>query len=61
GLKGTGLGLAIVKHIVELHGGEVSCESEMGRGSRFYFTLPISERKPSGSLSLPIVSQPTGQ
>lgn len=40
GLKGTGLGLAIVKHIIELHGGEVSVESEAGAGSRFYFTLP---------------------
>lgn len=40
GIKGTGLGLAIVKHIVELHGGEVAVESEMGRGSRFYFSLP---------------------
>jgi len=41
GLKGTGLGLAIVKHIVELHGGDVSVESEMGKGSRFYFRLPL--------------------
>jgi signal transduction histidine kinase len=38
--KGTGLGLAIVKHIVELHGGGVSVESEAGHGSRFSFTLP---------------------
>jgi signal transduction histidine kinase len=38
--KGTGLGLAIVKHLVELHGGRVLVESAMGRGSRFYFSLP---------------------
>lgn len=40
GAKGTGLGLAIVKHIVELHGGEVYAESELGKGSSFSFTLP---------------------
>ena len=37
---GTGLGLAIVKHIVEAHGGNVSCRSEAGKGALFIFTLP---------------------
>lgn len=57
GLKGTGLGLAIVKHIVGLHGGEVSCQSEIGRGSRFFFTLPTAERKSSGPLGMPVTNQ----
>ena len=38
--KGTGLGLSIVKAMVELHGGEVFVESELGRGSKFGFRLP---------------------
>lgn len=38
---GTGLGLAIVKHIVEAHGGKVSVDSELGKGSRFSFYLPV--------------------
>lgn len=37
---GTGLGLSIVKHIVQSHGGEVWIESELGKGSTFFFTLP---------------------
>jgi two-component system phosphate regulon sensor histidine kinase PhoR len=41
-VEGTGLGLAIVKHLVQAHGGEVSAASEMGRGSRFTFTLPLA-------------------
>jgi PAS domain S-box-containing protein len=39
--EGTGLGLALTRRLVELHGGQVSVQSEFGQGSRFAFTLPV--------------------
>lgn len=41
GEKSTGLGLAITKNIIAEHGGEIYVESEQGKGSNFYFLLPL--------------------
>ncbi|MGH2699213.1 MAG: sensor histidine kinase [Actinomycetota bacterium] len=43
---GTGLGLAIVKHVAEIHGGTVSLESELGRGSIFTARIPAASPPP---------------
>jgi len=40
-IKGTGLGLSIVKHAVELHGGSVAVQSQIGQGTRFTVRLPL--------------------
>ena len=47
--SGSGLGLAIVRSIVDMHGGAISVESQVGSGSRFTVTLPPDPRMIAGT------------
>ncbi len=51
---GTGLGLAIIKGILKLWGGKIWVESEMGKGSIFYFTMPYHPQETSTLIEIPV-------
>ena len=61
GIRGTGLGLTIVEGLVKAHGGTVTIESEVGRGTRVAFTLPVEEARPDEEREEDLAGTPSGR
>ncbi|MBK8021982.1 MAG: response regulator [Chloroflexi bacterium] len=55
-IEGTGLGLDISKQLTQLHGGDLSVMSEVGKGSKFTFTLPVATPEQRASAASPVQS-----
>ncbi len=51
--EGSGLGLSIGRRFIQMHGGDIGVESELGKGSNFYFTLPVHQQVDSLEDSFP--------
>jgi len=58
---GTGLGLAITRRLVEMHGGDVHVESQVGKGSTFRVTLPCESAPAETAISVPVQQETRGE
>jgi signal transduction histidine kinase len=58
-VKGSGLGLSIVSHVINAHGGEVTVDSELGKGSTFTIHLPLSKLQVTETVTSMVASSPS--